>query len=360
MALPSDGLPEWATSGAVVEPSPTKKALGWVPNEFPPAQTFNWLGRSTFEWLQWLSSVLRGTELEDWSLAFGTVDASVTPLEISAKPEDDTTVVGNAWRPLIKAEAGTDRFVGLYTSKLANSYSLAMVVNARWDVPTQKWVQTNAAQRSLAFTFDTAVPPAGGVLFWSQPSGSSPWSTWALPGSIGVEQITAFEVLVGTSFTLAGSAGMAFATPRAYSDILDIRAGTSATGDIFIDNASGKISSASGSMTMYVPLCPMLPRGSTLTGVQLACDTTAGGSITLEVLRDTTSFTTGSNTRVSMASGGAVSTSGSSVQVITFTPNQNALVQANAYAVVRVTFSGTDPSCFPGLQFSWNQPNPHI
>ena len=49
-------LPKWATGGSALEPSEGKKIAGWVGvGERPGFKTFNWLARTTYEWLLNLS-----------------------------------------------------------------------------------------------------------------------------------------------------------------------------------------------------------------------------------------------------------------------------------------------------------------
>jgi hypothetical protein len=56
-------LPEWAENDVVdpisgqnnvLEPPNEKKLEGWARLEFPPRNWFNWLGRYTYRWLNWL------------------------------------------------------------------------------------------------------------------------------------------------------------------------------------------------------------------------------------------------------------------------------------------------------------------
>lgn len=56
-------LPKWADQNEqdpisgqnnVLEPPNEKKEFGWNRLEFPPRNWFNWLGRYTFRWLDWL------------------------------------------------------------------------------------------------------------------------------------------------------------------------------------------------------------------------------------------------------------------------------------------------------------------
>lgn len=58
MPAPSS-LPEWGTGGSasIEEPTTTKKQLGWVELEKPPAAIFNWLGKVTYDWLLWITTV---------------------------------------------------------------------------------------------------------------------------------------------------------------------------------------------------------------------------------------------------------------------------------------------------------------
>lgn len=54
MSLP-DQYNEWATDGTnVVEPNPTRKAEGWLPDVGVPAQVWNWFGRKTYDWVRHL------------------------------------------------------------------------------------------------------------------------------------------------------------------------------------------------------------------------------------------------------------------------------------------------------------------
>jgi len=56
-------LPKWADTDVidpvsgqynVVEPPPEKQTNGWDRLEYPPRNWFNWLGRYTYRWLNWL------------------------------------------------------------------------------------------------------------------------------------------------------------------------------------------------------------------------------------------------------------------------------------------------------------------
>ena len=56
-------MPRWATedrfseitnNNNVVEPTESKKNVGWDPFEPPARNYFNWLGRLTYQWIEYL------------------------------------------------------------------------------------------------------------------------------------------------------------------------------------------------------------------------------------------------------------------------------------------------------------------
>jgi hypothetical protein len=59
MEAQPEKLPEWASTGTIVEPDETKKDSGWegtgvVPNEKPRYQYENWRANLVYLWLAWL------------------------------------------------------------------------------------------------------------------------------------------------------------------------------------------------------------------------------------------------------------------------------------------------------------------
>lgn len=73
---PTSGQPN------VVEPSDTKKNVGWVYNEKPPRQYFNWLARTTSLWIHYLSDAI--DVVFTW---IGNICASVIPNDSSVSGE---------------------------------------------------------------------------------------------------------------------------------------------------------------------------------------------------------------------------------------------------------------------------------
>ena len=57
MSVKPTELPRWADDVAaeIVNPTSGKKDIGWVGNETPPAQYFNWLLNSIYKWIEYLS-----------------------------------------------------------------------------------------------------------------------------------------------------------------------------------------------------------------------------------------------------------------------------------------------------------------
>src|SRR3990172_1579843 len=106
MSAKPTSVPRWAdVGGDIVEPTSGKKDIGWVFNEEPPAQYFNWLLNLTYQWLQYLSDgVLDGNfqfldavdidgDLNvDGAATFGSVDiGALTVVSVSASDYVETT-----------------------------------------------------------------------------------------------------------------------------------------------------------------------------------------------------------------------------------------------------------------------------
>lgn len=55
--LKPDKLPLWATTGTITEPLYAKKLTGWLFEEAPPFDYFNWIHNLTYQWLDFLDFV---------------------------------------------------------------------------------------------------------------------------------------------------------------------------------------------------------------------------------------------------------------------------------------------------------------
>lgn len=198
-------LPQWATSGFIVEPGGGKKATGWEPGELPPAEYFNWLQNLTYEWLQWLDGFSETTE-GDWNLANTSTDANLSALEIASTAEEH--VIPTSWKRLITFQAGADRWCGLYSGRLSNNNAFALVLNARWDTFTSNWVQTLSSRPSMALIWHDTV---GDFRFHRQAAGSGPWASWSgradvLCGGLDISgTFTAVNLALSGTITAASS-----------------------------------------------------------------------------------------------------------------------------------------------------------
>ncbi len=78
MAKPTS-LPRWAdVGGDIVEPASGKKDTGWIEDEIPPAQYFNWLENLTYQWLVWLDAGVFNDGFSVPTGDTGTFDAGST------------------------------------------------------------------------------------------------------------------------------------------------------------------------------------------------------------------------------------------------------------------------------------------
>lgn len=97
MAAKPTKLPRWGdVSGDIVEPSSGKKDVGWVDEEKPPAQFFNWLLDLIFQWTDYLNDgALTGNHSIDGNLDIttGSVDIVNGNLDIT---DGDLDVAGTA------------------------------------------------------------------------------------------------------------------------------------------------------------------------------------------------------------------------------------------------------------------------
>jgi len=83
MATKPASEPRWAdVGGDIVEPSAGKKNVGWVANERPPAQFFNWLLNTIWLWIQWLNSAV-----VDFGTATVQADVFTVDTTINVSPE---------------------------------------------------------------------------------------------------------------------------------------------------------------------------------------------------------------------------------------------------------------------------------
>jgi len=212
--------PDWGTDETNnVEPPAGKIAEGWLPAEQPPAGWFNWWKNLVGLWTRWLESEViavkvRVDDAEDdidgLSDALTTLDTDLSTLEgaaalkasqntftksqiinsesnwaddplvsTTAKPGDDPTDLSgvpaaagsNRWKLIIAAPTQGTAYGGIFIGQSPDG--AAMVNNARWHIPTQKWRQIDPAYASTAI-----VGRSGQWVASYTPAGSVPWTDW--------------------------------------------------------------------------------------------------------------------------------------------------------------------------------------
>ena len=85
---PTERILDWASGGTVTDPGAGKEATGWVIDDRPPANWWNWILSSFGNWLRWFEStgtpraVVRvatdGTPTLTWHGVIGPTITSVT------------------------------------------------------------------------------------------------------------------------------------------------------------------------------------------------------------------------------------------------------------------------------------------
>lgn len=91
MVLKPTELPQWASQDVVdpvslqnnvLTPPPEMQNYGWIRLQFPPRQWFNWLGRLTYQWLQYLSQQDSQSVVSDGTGSVTSFDALAGGLAI--------------------------------------------------------------------------------------------------------------------------------------------------------------------------------------------------------------------------------------------------------------------------------------
>lgn len=103
MALKPSVYPQWASEDVqdtvsqqwnVVIPPLEKRQIGWSLGEKGPRQWFNWLFRTTYDWIVWFDQQTAGSTTTDTGIGLFPVNNAL--IEISAVDLDDPTSVYKA------------------------------------------------------------------------------------------------------------------------------------------------------------------------------------------------------------------------------------------------------------------------
>jgi len=110
MARPAD-YPDWATGAAalVVEQTAGKKAIGWIPEERPPAEFLNW----------WMERV------RDWFAHLQTAPITITPSAMLPREDDyDSFFSGVGWGSETARDVHIDIPIVLPTGSIVSAIDL--------------------------------------------------------------------------------------------------------------------------------------------------------------------------------------------------------------------------------------------
>jgi hypothetical protein len=212
--------PDWATDESNnVEPPDAKKAAGWVPGEEPPSSWFNWWKNLAGQWVRWLEERANTltTDLDAAEADIDTLQSDLDTLEAAtaalasdaarksqqntfvksqiintesnwaddplltttAKPGDDPTDLSgvpaapgsNRWKLVLACPTQGGAWAGIFVGQ--SPYGAALVNNARWHIPTQKWRQLDDGYASTGI-----IGRSGQWVASYKPAGASPWTDW--------------------------------------------------------------------------------------------------------------------------------------------------------------------------------------
>lgn len=136
---PSDGHVEWITdddTDKYIAPSDAKRLQGWIKEEKPPFQYFNWFFRLVDRWLQWAEAQ------SDENVAAIAANAQAISDEATARSDADTTLQNNI-NAEASARAGAD-------STLQSNIDSETSIRASADSTLQSNIDAEASARASA------------------------------------------------------------------------------------------------------------------------------------------------------------------------------------------------------------------
>jgi len=131
---PTDRILDWASGGSTTDPGAGKEATGWVADDRPPANWWNWILNSFGQWLSWAEDsiddleanqiVARGVAITDAasgvSISTGTGFNMGTPSVTSTYVQVNyTTALSATNGPIVcsfRAIDETNRYAGILVS----------------------------------------------------------------------------------------------------------------------------------------------------------------------------------------------------------------------------------------------------
>ena len=308
MPAPTE-YPDWATDETNnVEPPDGKKAEGWIPAEEPPSSWFNWWQWIVGLWVRWLDSqvialftrvdtadantvalaaaaALKASQNTFTKAQIINTEGSVADealVTTTAKPGDDPepgtppfTAGTNRWKLILDAPTQGGARAGIFVGQ--SPWGAALVNNARWHVPTQKWRQLDDGYASTAM-----VGRSGQYITSYVPAGSPPWSDWPTDGG--------GDFISGGNLAANGGGGAGKVLAKSAFEYVAVLQRTtfipifSGNGDATVDFAGSRwhlVFVAGGTQVWAIKL----PQGASMTGLDVLASKAGSGTMTAQVFR---------------------------------------------------------------------------
>jgi hypothetical protein len=121
MATKPTVIPSWATSGTIVDPGSSKKALGWVVED-PPYEYFNYLHNAAGQWIEYLNTILTGTS-HNLTIRAEEGTAGITAVRGGSSPAGTNQTGGSLWLQAGTSTGSAGSSVIIYASTAGSSGS---------------------------------------------------------------------------------------------------------------------------------------------------------------------------------------------------------------------------------------------
>lgn len=128
---PTDRILDWASGGTTTDPGGAKEAAGWVIDDQPPANWWNWILNSFGQWLSWSEDSIDDIETKtDFITVTQAVDLDTIESDTNTNTSSITTLNAAIPRVVCRVETGAtpvvqwDGVIGLDVSTVTYSGSL--------------------------------------------------------------------------------------------------------------------------------------------------------------------------------------------------------------------------------------------
>ncbi len=83
---PTPRIPVWASGGSTTDPGAGKEAAGWLVDERPPANWWNWIWNAMGQWLGWAETSIDDLENAVTIRAHGRVSVNLSTGNVTVDP----------------------------------------------------------------------------------------------------------------------------------------------------------------------------------------------------------------------------------------------------------------------------------